>query len=93
MFIGTYWPRSKEMDDCSSGGNLIGRNFGTGDKGGSELAECWNKSPKILTGGGPSSSEGRYATQKCVTESCANASAHFGELVSGLIDPSSIKCD
>lgn len=100
MFVGTYWPRSPEMDWCMPAGGsglaqayTSGRVLGDGTKNGKDMMDCWSKSPKLVNGGGPSSNAGRYATQTCVTQSCPAASGHFMDALTGRVDPASLSCD
>jgi hypothetical protein len=96
MFIGTYWPRSPEMDGCRPEGSMnnykSSRLLANGTKNGAEFLDCWNNSPKVVGGGGPESSADRYTTQRCFTDSCAQVSGRINEFGSSL-DPSSIPCD
>lgn len=92
MFVGAYWPRSPEMDNCGVQDNL-GRFFGTGTMNGAQLADCWMKSPQTVGGGGPDSAESRYATQRCVTDACPNASARLNDWASGKVDMTTVTCD
>jgi hypothetical protein len=73
MFIGAYWPRNASWERCGYDG--AGRNFGTGTMSGAQFVDCWNKSTKTTFGGGSASSADRYASQRCVTESCPKVSA------------------
>jgi hypothetical protein len=73
MFIGAYWPRNAGWERCGFDG--AGRNFGTGTMDGAGFVDCWNNSPRNTYGGGPSTSAARYASQRCVTESCPKVSA------------------
>lgn len=92
MFVGAYWPRSPEMDNCGTQDNL-GRFFGTGTMNGAELVDCWLNSPQVVTGGGPASADARYATQRCVTEACPNASARLNDWAQGKIDMTTVTCN
>lgn len=73
MFVGAYWPRNAGWEQCGYDGS--GRNFGTGTMDGQQFVDCWNQSPKATFGGGPATAAARYATQRCVTESCPKVSA------------------
>jgi hypothetical protein len=68
MLVGLYWPRNAGWERC--GVNGTGHNIGTGTMNGAEFVDCWSKSAKSLYGGGPGDSAARYASQRCVTESC-----------------------
>ena len=97
MFVGTYWPRTPEMDWCmtpNSGSSYTASRLlaeGTGD--GAQFLECWNESPQIVRGGGAESAEARYATQRCFTQSCAAVSGRVQEFGPGKLDPTKISCD
>jgi copper type II ascorbate-dependent monooxygenase-like protein len=96
MFIGTYWPRSAEMDACERTGMTpfsAGRILAEGTKSGADVLDCWNQSPKLFGGGGPESSADRYASQRCITDACAKASGRAYDIVTGAVDPNTITCD
>jgi hypothetical protein len=73
MFVGAYWPRNAGWEQCGYDG--AGRNFGTGTMNGAQFADCWNASAKSTFGGGPADSAARYASMRCITESCPKVSA------------------
>lgn len=79
MFVGTYWPRHAGWDRCGYDG--AGRNFGTGTMDGAQFVDCWNKSAKATYGGGPEDSDARYASQRCITETCPKVSALINDYV------------
>jgi hypothetical protein len=97
MFLGTYWPRSPEMDWCmtpnSSSAYTASRLLAEGTSDGAEFLKCWNQSPQIVGGGGPRSAEARYATQRCFTQSCAAVSGRVQEFGAGKLDPTQLTCD
>jgi hypothetical protein len=97
MFLGTYWPRSPEMDWCMAPGSAdsysAARLLADGSMNGAQFLDCWNNSPQIVGGGGPDSSAERYASQRCFTQSCANVSGRFHEFEAGKLDPTTLGCD
>jgi hypothetical protein len=99
MFLGTYWPRSSEMDWCMAPGSTdsysASRLLSNGTMNGAQFLDCWNSSPQIIGGGGPDSNAERYASQRCFTQSCEKVSARINEFGAGpgQLDPSTITCD
>jgi hypothetical protein len=79
MFIGAYWPRNAGWEQC--GFNGAGRNFGSGTMSGAEFADCWDSSPKAFYGGGSGDAAARYATMRCITESCPAVSARAADYI------------
>ncbi len=96
MFVGTYWPRSAEMDWCVTAGSSphpASRLLANGTKRSADFLDCWSKSPQKIGRGGPESSVDRYATQRCFTDSCTKVSGRAYDLVTGAVDPTAITCD
>lgn len=92
MFVGAYWPRDQGLENCQGTADLPQRFFGSGDKNGSDFISCLMASPGVFTGGGPASSDDRYASLGCVTQTCAKASAGISALFNACSDMSSPAC-
>jgi hypothetical protein len=97
MFLGTYWPRSPQMDFCIAEGSqnayTAARLISDGSMNGTQFLDCWNNSPQVVGGGGPESADARYTTQRCFTGSCPNVSARVNEFGPGKLDPTTVGCD
>ncbi len=87
QFLGAYWPRLPEIDYCGptlTPPSIGGRSLGTGAKNGADYEACMaGKTIASFYGGGPSSSEARYAAQKCVTDLCPKVSGHVWDTLTG----------
>ena len=97
MFLGTYWPRSPEMDFCIAEGSQRGysasRLLSNGTMNGAQFIDCWNNSPQKVGGGGPESADARYATQRCFTGSCPKVAGRINDFNTGKVDPNTVGCD
>jgi hypothetical protein len=100
MFIAAYWPRTPQMDFCGGASitqiDAAARFIGTGTMNGAQFADCIKNAASLgggITGGGPASNDARYATQRCVTESCPAVSAHVMDYLQGKIDITTITCN
>jgi hypothetical protein len=77
MFVGAYWPRDPNLDTCVSANGhdyLGGHSYGYGTKTGADFLSCFWNTPQPTGGGGPASSDSRYAAYGCITQTCPKAS-------------------
>lgn len=92
MFVAPYWPRDPAMENCQGTPDMPIRIYGDGNKNGADALSCITGSPGVYQGGGPASSDDRYATLGCITQTCAKASGPIGPLFSGCADKTSASC-
>lgn len=93
MFIGTYWPRSLQMDFCGPqfAFSAAGHPISHGTKNGADYKACLGS--HTFFDMFAASSDTRYAVQSCVTELCPKVSARvFDSVLSGL-DISTVTCN
>lgn len=82
MFSGAYWPRSDAMEYCGGPASRgrAGRPLGHGTKTGADFVTCMTGHEMAeVYGGGPATSDLRYAVQSCVTELCPAVSGRIWE--------------
>jgi hypothetical protein len=90
MFLGWYFPRHEELEDCGrfeNDQNL--RVYGSGTFDGADVAACLGKlnedkaagrgSGPVFTGGGPETSEARFETWQCLSNTCPELSDELVE--------------
>src|SRR5262249_23772340 len=60
-----------------------GRSYGHGTKSGAEVGACLqNTKPLVFQGGGPDTSDQRFATLSCVTDACPEIAGQVAGVLS-----------